>query len=50
MTNSTSYRDKSFILAELWLSYRGDEELQDFLEANDLGLPLAYAIDNDIVE
>jgi hypothetical protein len=50
MTNSTSYRDKCFILAELWLSYRGDEELQDFLEANALGLPLAYAIDNDIVE
>ena len=50
MTNSTSYHDKCFILAELWRSYRGDEELQDFLEANTLGLLLAYAIYNDIVE
>jgi hypothetical protein len=50
MTNSTSYTDKCAILAELWLNYRSDEEFQDFLEYNDLGLPLAYAIDNDIVK
>jgi hypothetical protein len=50
MTNSTSYTDKCSILAELWLNYRSDEEFQDFLEYNDLGLPLAYAIDNDIVK
>jgi hypothetical protein len=34
----------------LWLNYRNDEEFQDFIEYNDLGLPLAYAIDNDIVK
>jgi hypothetical protein len=33
----------------LWLNYRTDKEFQDFTEYNDLGLPLAYAIDNDIV-
>lgn len=48
--NSTSYTDKCSILAELWLNYRSDEEFQDFIEYNDLGLPLAYAIDNDIVK
>jgi hypothetical protein len=37
-------------LGELWLSYRQDEELEDFLEYNDLGLPIAYAIANDIVK
>lgn len=50
MTNSTTYTDKCSILAELWLNYRNDEEFQDFIEYNDLGLPLAYAIDNDIVK
>ena len=50
MTNSTSYTDKCSILAELWLNYRQDEQFQDFIEYNDLGLPLAYAIDNNIVK
>jgi hypothetical protein len=48
--SSTSYTDKCSILAELWLNYRADEEFQDFIEYNDLGLPLAYAIANDIVK
>jgi hypothetical protein len=48
--NSTSYTNKCFILAKLWLNYKADKEFQDFIEYNDLGLPLAYAIDNDIVK
>jgi hypothetical protein len=48
--SSTSYTNKCSILAELWLNYRNDEEFQDFIEYNDLGLPLAYAIDNNIVK
>lgn len=48
--SKTLYEDKVSILAELWLSYRDDEEFQDFIQYNDLGLPLAYAIDNGIVE
>jgi hypothetical protein len=50
MTSSTNYTDKCSILAELWLNYRSDEQFQDFIEYNDLGLPLAYAIANDIVK
>ena len=38
------------ILSELWLSYRKDEEFADFVEYNDIGLPIAYALDNGIVE
>jgi hypothetical protein len=34
----------------LWLNYRSDEQLTDFVDYNDLGLPIAYAIDNDIVK
>lgn len=46
----TTFSDKCNILAELWMDYRGDEEFKDFIEYNDLGLPLAYAISNSIVE
>lgn len=48
--NLTPYSNKCEILAELWLDYRQDEEFKDFIEYNDLGLPLAYAIHNGIVE
>jgi hypothetical protein len=34
----------------LWLGYRDDEQFTDFITYNDLGLPLAYAIANDIVK
>lgn len=47
---STTYSNKVAILADLWLNYRDDENFADFIEYNDLGLPLAYAIDNDIVK
>jgi hypothetical protein len=48
--SSTAYTNKCDILAELWLNYRSDEEFQDFIEYNDIGLPIAYAISNDIVK
>lgn len=37
------------ILSELWLNYRNDEEFADFVAYNDIGLPIAYALDNGIV-
>lgn len=47
--NETTFDNKANILADLWLNYRDDSEFADFLEYNDLGLPLAYAISNKIV-
>jgi hypothetical protein len=47
---NTPYSNRLNILSELWLNYRNEEEFKDFFEYNDLGLPLAYAIDNAIVE
>ena len=46
----TTNINKTHILAELWLNYRDDEEFLDFVEYNDLGLPLAYMVSNNIVE
>lgn len=46
----TTQENKALILADLWLNYRDDSEFKDFVEYNDLGLPLAYMIANGIVE
>jgi hypothetical protein len=47
---TTSFENKTVILADLWLNYRNDEEFQDFISYNDMGLPLAYAISEGIVQ
>ena len=49
MAGGNTFENKITILAELWMNYRHDEELQDFIEYNDLGLPLAYFLMNEIV-
>lgn len=46
----TSFEAKCEILGDVWLNYRDDEDFIDFVEYNDLGLPLAYAIATDIIE
>ena len=45
----TPFSDKCNILAELWMDYRDDEEFLDFIEYNDLGLPLAYAFSANLI-
>jgi hypothetical protein len=49
MAQGNTFENKVTILAELWMNYRDDEDLQDFVEYNDLGLPLAYFLMNEIV-
>lgn len=46
----TPLTNKAEILADLWMNYRDDEEFTDFVEYNDLGLPLAFALANGIVD
>ena len=43
------FSNKITILAELWMNYRDDEQLKDFIEYNDLGLPMAYFLMNELV-
>ena len=47
---TTSYEAKLSILTELWLNYRNDQNFEEFIAYNDLGLPIAYAIYEGIVE
>jgi hypothetical protein len=49
MAGGNSLENKITILAELWMNYRDDEDLQDFIEYNDLGLPMAYLLMNELV-
>ncbi len=38
----TDFSNKIDILGDLYANYRSDEDFKDFIEFNDLGLPLAY--------
>jgi hypothetical protein len=46
----TTFDNKCLILADIWLNYRYDEQFTDFIEYNDMGLPLAYALSEGIVK
>jgi hypothetical protein len=46
---TTTIENKTLILSDLWLNYKSEEEFADFVEYNDIGLPLAYVIANGIV-
>jgi hypothetical protein len=46
----TPFDVKCDILAELWVTYKNDEQYEDFMSYNDLGLPLAYVLSTGIVK
>lgn len=46
---NTDFSNRCNILADLWLNYKNDTEFSDFIEYNDIGLPLAFAISQEIV-
>lgn len=49
-TLATSFDGKCVILSDLWLNHRDEKRFEDYVSYSDLGLPLAYAISNGIVE
>lgn len=44
------FADKAGVLGQLWIEFRGDEDFSDFIEYNDLGLPLAYMVAEGLVK
>lgn len=44
------FKLKCEILNQLWSDYRYDEDFEDFIEYNDIGLPLASFIDEGLVD
>ena len=47
---NTPLSNKADILSELWVQYKTDPDFADFIQYNDLGLPLAYAVSHGIIE
>lgn len=45
----TSFEDACSILAELWINHKHEKTFEDFISYNDLGLPLAFLIDSELV-
>lgn len=39
---TTDFSNQINILGEFYINYREDSDLKDFLEFNDIGLPLSY--------
>lgn len=48
-SKGTDFETQCDILADLWMQYRFDSKFKDFVEYNDLGLPLAFLISEDLV-
>lgn len=46
----TNFEGKVEVLAHLFLHYADEENLKDFMEYNDLGMPLAYGLQEKMVE
>ena len=47
---TTPYNMKYTILSNLWTDYKDDKDIADFVTYNDLGLPLAFMIEQKIVK
>ena len=45
----TGFDNRALILGQLWIQFKGDDEFSDFFEYNDLGLPLAFAFAEGII-
>ena len=46
----TDFTNICEILGSLYANYKEDEDLKDFIEFNDLGLPLAYFVSEDLCQ
>ena len=50
MSNTnTDFSSRCNILADLWLNYKDDAEFSDFIQYNDMGLPLAFFVSQEVV-
>lgn len=47
---TTDFSNQVSILGEFYINYREDNDLGDFLEFNDIGLPLSYLASEGLCE
>jgi len=46
---TTTFDNKALILGQLWINYKVEDEWIDFFVYNDLGLPLAFAYAEGVI-
>ena len=44
------FANKAGILGQFWIEFRDDEDMKNFIEFNDVGLPLGYFIAEGLVK
>lgn len=44
------FADKAGTVGQLWIEFRNDEDFSAFMEYNDIGAPLAYAVAEGMVK
>jgi len=49
-SKETTFENRCSILSDLWMQYRFDKQFEDFCAYNDIGLPLAFLIDEELVK
>lgn len=45
----TGFDSKALILGQVWIEHKSDNEMSDFFAYNDIGVPLAFAFSEGIV-
>ena len=46
---TTTFESKALIIGQVWMEHKTDDEMADFFEYNDIGVPLAFAFAEGIV-
>jgi hypothetical protein len=46
---TTTFENKALILGQVWLGLKSETEWHDFIWYNDVGLPLAFAFSEQII-
>jgi len=46
---TTTFDSKALILGQVWMHHKTDDEMADFFSYNDIGVPLAFAYSEGIV-
>jgi hypothetical protein len=46
---TTTFDNKALILSQVWMQHKTDDEMADFFEYNDIGVPLAFAFAEGII-
>jgi hypothetical protein len=48
--SKTEFDAKASILSTLWMDYKTDKGFEDFLQYNDVGLPLSFAYTEGLID